>query len=170
MTISLHQAAAIPIVGTLKALSGVLAKAEAAVNAGQFSEAELLEARLAPDMFPLSRQIQIVSDMVRHGLARLAGREPPSWPDEEKTLAELRQRISRTIEYVHGVPAAEIDGSEGRDIHLSFGGGEVAFDFKGQAYLLHWVVPNFYFHAVTAYDILRHKGLALEKRDFLGGM
>ena len=170
MTLSMHQAAAPPMIATLKALCGVLDKAEAAVKAGQFSEAELMEARLAPDMFALPRQVQVASDMAKGGLARLAGKEPPSWADEEKTLAELRQRVARTVEYLEAIPAADVDGSEDRAIQLKLGpGGAMVLDFTGQSYLLRFVLNNFYFHCATAYDILRAKGLALEKRDFIGG-
>jgi hypothetical protein len=168
MTLSMHKAAAISTVSTLKALSGVLEKAEAAVKAGQFSEAELMEARLAPDMFALPRQVQIGCDLAR-AMVRLTGREPESWPDEETTLAALRQRIARTVDYLEAIPAAEVDGSEDRPIHLSFRGGEVTMDFTGQQYLLRFVLPNVYFHATTAYDILRMKGLEIGKRDFIGG-
>ena len=169
MTLSMHQAAVPPVVAQLKALSGILDKADAAVKAGQFGEAELMEARLAPDMFAFPRQIQIASDLAK-GVCRLAGQEPPAWPDEEKTLDELRHRLARTVEFLEALPAAEVDGSEERNIHLSFQGGAVTMDLTGQQYLLRFVLPNLYFHAATAYGILRNKGLALVKRDFLGGM
>ena len=121
-------------------------------------------------MFPLPRQVQIATDMVKNGVARLAGHQPPAWPDEEKTLSDLHDRIAKTVDYLENVPAADVDGSEARDIHLSFRGGETTLDFKGQQYLLHFVIPNFYFHVTTAYDILRHRGLALTKQDFIGAM
>ena len=165
---AMHQAAA-PMFGrTLKALSEILGKAQAEVDAGRVSEAELLDARLAPDMFPLVRQVQIATDMCKGGLARLAGQEPPAWVDEEKSLAELRKRLARTVDFIQGVPASAVDGSEARAIHLSFRGGEIKMEFTGQDYLLHFVVPNFYFHATTAYDILRHRGVTLAKADFIG--
>ncbi len=168
MTLSMHQASVPMFVHTLRALSAILGKAQAEVEGGRMQEAELMAASLAPDMFPLSRQVQIATDMVKNGVSRLAGHEAPAWPDEEKSLAELRDRITKAVDYLLGVPAAQVDGSEDRDIHLSFQGGAITMDFKGQAYLLHFVIPNFFFHATTAYDILRHKGVALSKRDFIG--
>ena len=170
MTLSMHQASVPMFVHSLKALSAILGKAQAEVDAGSIQEAELMEARLAPDMFPLSRQVQIATDMVKNGVSRLAGQEAPAWPDEEKSLPELRERIAKAVDYLGGVPAAEVDGSEDRDIHLSFQGGALTMDFKGQAYLLHFVIPNFFFHVTTAYDILRHKGVVLTKQDFVGAM
>ena len=167
MALSMHQASAPMFVHTLKALSALLGKVQAEVDAGRFGEADLLEARLAPDMFPLVRQVQIVTDMAKGGVARLAGREPPAWVDEEKTLGELRERLARTVDFLTAIPAAEVDGSEDRDIRLVFGNG-MTLDFKGQAYLLHFVTPNFFFHTATAYDILRQKGVTLTKRDFIG--
>ena len=167
MTLSMHQASAPMFVQTLRALCAILEKAQGEVDAGRMGEAELMEARLAPDMFPLARQIQIASDMAKGGVARLAGQEPPAWVDEEKTLAELRDRLARTIDFLTAIPAPQVDGSEDRDIHLVFRNGQT-LEFKGQAYLLHFVTPNFFFHATTAYDILRHKGLPLAKRDFIG--
>ena len=167
MTLSMHQASTPMFVQTLKSLCAILEKAQGEVDAGRMGEADLLEARLAPDMFPLARQVQIVSDMAKSGVARLAGREPPAWVDEEKTLSELRERLARTIDFLTAIPASAIDGSEDRDIRLAFRNGQTV-EFKGQAYLLHFVTPNFFFHATTVYDILRHKGVALTKRDFIG--
>jgi hypothetical protein len=168
MTLSMYQASAPMFINTLKALSGVLAVAEAEVAAGRVNEAELIEARLAPDMLALPKQIQIATDSVKGCLARLAGEEAPSWPDEEKTLAELRARVAKAIDYAAGVPAEKIDGSEDKAIHLSFQNGAVTHDFTGQVFLLNFAVPNFFFHATTAYDILRHKGVPLSKQHFLG--
>lgn len=169
MTISMYQASAPVLIQKLEALSGVLQKAQAEVEAGRMSEAELIEARLAPDMYAFARQVQIASDMAKSGLARLAGQEPPSFPDTETTLAQLRERIARTIAYVNGVPAAEVDGSEDRVVTLKVG-PDRTMEFKGQPYLLGFVLPNFYFHAAMAYGILRHKGVALSKQDFLGAV
>ena len=168
MSLSMHQVSAPVFIRVLEALSAILAKAEAEVAAGRLSEAELMEARLAPDMFAFPRQVQIASDAAKGAMARLSGRDAPAWPDEEKTLAELRDRIARTVDYVRSIPAAELEGSETRDIHLSLRGGQVKMDFTGERFLLHFAVPNFYFHVTTAYDLLRHKGVALTKADFIG--
>ena len=117
-------------------------------------------------MFPLSRQLHIACDFAKGATARLAGIEVPGWPDDEKTFAEFKERLSKTSGYVQGFKAAQIDGSEDREIVLKM--RDSTRTFKGQAYLLHFVLPNFFFHATTAYDILRHNGVELGKRDFLG--
>lgn len=168
MSLSMYDVSAPVFVRVLKALSVVLGKAQAEVEAGRMDEHELMEARLAPDMFALPRQVQIASDAAKGAMARLAGQEAPSWADDEKTLAELRERIARTVDYVGGIAASDIDDGEERSIHLSLRGGQVQMDFTGRQFLLHFAMPNFYFHATTAYDILRHKGLALAKADFIG--
>ena len=169
MTISMHQASAPVLVQKLEALSGVLQKAQAEVDAGRLNEAELMEARLAPDMFAFPRQVQIAADMAKAGVARLAGQEPPSYPDTETTLQQLHERISRTIAYLNGVPAAEVDGSEDRLVTLK-AGPDRTLEFKGQAYLLGFVLPNFYFHAAMAYGLLRQKGVPVGKQDFIGAV
>jgi hypothetical protein len=128
----------------------------------------LLNWRLAPDMFPLTRQVQIASDIAKGGAARLAGREVPSYADDEASFAELKARIEKTIKFIESIPAKEIDGSEDRDIALKVGGQEMRF--KGAAYLVHFVLPNVYFHATTTYAILRRCGLEIGKRDFLGAI
>ena len=168
MTLSMFQASTPVFVRGLNALSAVLGKAQAEVDAGRLNEAELMEARLAPDMFALPRQVQIASDSAKGTVARLAGRDAPAWADEERTLAELRSRIARTVDYIRGGPASEIDGSEDRPIHLSLQGGKFVLDFTGQDFLLHFAMANFYFHTTTAYGILRQKGLPLAKSDFIG--
>ena len=167
MTLSMHQASAPLFIHTLKALAGVLDVAQAEVAAGRLNEAELIEARLAPDMLAFPKQIQIATDSVKGCLARLAGETAPSWPDEEKTLAELQARIAKAIDYAASIPADKIDGSEEKTIHLKFGDAP-GFDMPGQAFLLHMAVPNFFFHVTTAYDVLRHKGAPLKKAHFLG--
>ena len=169
MTISMHQASAPVLAQKLEALSGVLQKAQAAIDAGDLDEAELMEARLAPDMFAFPRQVQIATDMAKNGVARLAGHEPPPYADTETTVGQLRERITRTVAYLKAVPSADIDGSENREITLKLG-PERTMTFKGQPYLLGFVLPNFYFHAATAYDILRHKGVSLGKQDFIGAV
>jgi hypothetical protein len=162
----MYQASAPVFAHMLGNLSAILAKAQAQVDAGRLDEAALVEGRLAQDMFPLARQVQIASDAAK-GIARLAGREAPSMPDTETTLAQLRERIARTVEFLHTLTAAEIDGSEARDIELKL--RDRTLNMKGQQFLLNFVTPNFYFHVTTAYAILRSKGVPIGKPDYLGG-
>ena len=129
-------------------------------------EAAIMDARLAPDMHPFPRQIQIASDMSKNGAARLAGVEAPAMPDEEKTLAELKARCEKTIAFLTGVDRATVETAGERRIDLSFPNG-MAFDFNGADYLTHFVLPNFYFHATTAYALLRAAGVGLGKADFM---
>ena len=147
----------------LQNLSDLLDKASAQMGA----EAEtLVEARLAPDMFPLPRQVQIACDMAKSGAARLSGREPPKFEDEEKTLAELKARIAKTIDFIRSVPASAFEGAETRKITFPLRDG-MGFEGDGLRFLKDWCLPHFYFHVVTAYDILRHNGVELGKRDYL---
>jgi uncharacterized protein len=125
----------------------------------------LVNARLAPDMLPLSRQIQIACDLAKNSSSRLAGLEPPRFEDNESTIEELRTRIARTIDHVKSIPASAIDGSEDRDVKIPLRDGTL--DMKGLAFLRSWALPNFYFHVVTTYALLRHNGLEIGKRDFL---
>ncbi len=166
MSLSMYQASVPAFIQTLTALSAILDKAEAYAAAKKIDQATLVGARLYPDMFPLSRQIQIVCDFAKGATARLSGKEVPNWADTETTIPELKARITKTLEFVKGYKASDIDGSEGRDISMKVAGNQM--DFKGQPYLVHFVLPNLYFHATTAYDILRHNGLEIGKRDFLG--
>lgn len=166
MAISMYQASVPAFVQMLNALSGVLDKAEAHATARKIDPSVLLGARLFPDMFPLTRQVQIACDFAKGASARLAGVDVPSYEDNEKTFAELRARITRTIAFVQSLEAAQIDGSEGRDVAIKIAGNPVTF--KGQAYLVGFALPNFYFHLTTAYAILRHNGIELSKRDFVG--
>jgi hypothetical protein len=117
-------------------------------------------------MFPLARQVQVASDIIKGGVARLAGIDIPSFPDTETTFAELQERIARTIAFVESVGADQIDGSEQKSVILK--AGEQEFPFSGQDYLLQFVLPNFYFHITTAYALLRQAGVPIGKRDFLG--
>jgi hypothetical protein len=149
-------------------LKGVLQKAAAHAQARKIDEAVLVNARLYPDMLPLSKQIQIASDFARGTAARLAGAEPPSYEDNEKTLAELMARIDRTIEFLRTKKAGEIDGSEGREIVRPVRGEP--HKFSGVNYLLQYALPNFFFHATTAYAILRHNGIEVGKLDYIGKM
>jgi uncharacterized protein len=168
MPLSMYQASVPTFVQILTALSGVLDKAQAFAAAKKCDPGVLLAARLAPNMFALTQQVQIACDFAKGATARLAGTEVPSWPDHEKTFAELQHRIKKTTDFVQTFKAAQIDGSEERDVKLSVGGQPVTF--KGQPYLIHFVLPNFYFHATTAYVILRHNGVELGKRDFVGAV
>ena len=168
MSLTMYQASVPPFVQILTALSGVLDKGQAYATAKKFDPAILLAARLSPNMFPLSRQVQIACDFAKGASARLAGAEVPSWPDQEKTFAELQERIRKTTDFVQTFKAAQIDGSEDRDVKVSIAGQPVTF--KGQPYLIQFVLPNFYFHTTMAYAILRHNGVELGKRDFVGAV
>ena len=168
MSLTMYQASVPPFVQILTALSGVLDKGQAYATAKKFDPAILLTARLSPNMFPLSRQVQIACDFAKGASARLAGAEVPSWPDQEKTFAELQERIRKTTDFVQTFKAAQIDGSEDRDVKVSIAGQPVTF--KGQPYLIQFVLPNFYFHTTMAYAILRHNGVELGKRDFVGAV
>ena len=168
MTLSMYQVAVPPFLQGLGAVAAVLAKAELFAGAKKFDAAVLLSARLAPDMFPLSRQVQIACDFAKSTAARLAGVEVPSWKDDEKTIADLRGRIAKTLDYVRSFKPGQIDGSEERDVTITLAGKPIIL--KGQPYLVHFVLPNFYFHCTAAYAILRHNGVELGKRDFMGSV
>jgi hypothetical protein len=159
--------ASIPVfVRMLDNLSGILDKAAAHAEAKKIDPAIFVNARLAPDMFPLSRQVQIATDMVKGCAARLAGIEVPSYEDNETTFSELQARIAKTKAFIESVSASQIDGSEERKITLKFGSKEL--NFLGQAYLLDFVLPNFHFHLTTTYAILRHNGVEIGKKDYTG--
>lgn len=165
MSFSMFHAAVPGILQTLKALDGILAKAEAHAQERNIDPAVLLNYRLAPDMFALTRQVQLVTDFAKGTMARLAGGEIPKYEDVETTIPELRARIANVTAFVQGFAPADLDGSETRDMTLPIGGQPTTF--KGQDYLVNVVLPNFYFHATTAYAILRHCGVPIGKRDFL---
>jgi uncharacterized protein len=150
----------------LNALSAVLDKAAAYAEAKSIDPAVLLNARLFPDMFAFTRQVQSACDQAKNGGARLAGIEPPSYEDNEKTIAELKARISKTVAFVKTLDAKKINESAEREITFPLGPNQG--HMKGADYLNHFVLPNFYFHLTTAYDILRHCGIAIGKRDFIG--
>jgi uncharacterized protein len=154
---------------TLTALSKLLDKAEAHAAAKKFDAANLLTTRLAPDMFALTRQVQVACDLAKHGAARLAGIEPPIFEDNESTIAQLKARIAKTLDFVRSVDRTAIDGSAERTIRFPLG-PERKGEMKGADYLNHFVLPNFYFHAAAAYMILRHCGVELGKQDFLSGI
>ena len=167
MSISIYEALTPPFARQLKSMKAVLAKAEAYAQARSIDPSVLISARLAPDMHPLNRQIQIATDGAKGGAARLAGREPPSFPDTETTFSELQERLDKTIAYLESLPPEAFEGAEDRTITLKLGAGEMSF--PGGFYLLSFVTPNFYFHVTTAYAILRHNGVDIGKRDFLSG-
>ena len=154
---------------TLNALSAVLDKAEAFATAKKTDPAVLLRTRLAADMFDLTRQVQVATDQARRGAARLAGVEPPSAPDNETTIGELKDRIAKTVAFVKGLDRKAVDASAEREITFPLG-PEKKGHMKGDDYLNHFVLPNFYFHCTAAYAILRHVGLEVGKRDFLGNI
>jgi uncharacterized protein len=166
MAISMYQASAPVLINSLRNLKNILQKAQAHAETKKIDPSVFVGARLAPDMFPLSRQVQIATDMSKSCVARLAGTEPPKWEDNEKTFEELYARIDKAIEYAKGFKAAQIDGSEERDVVLKSPRGEMKF--KGQPFLAYFVLPNFFFHVTTAYNILRHNGVELGKMDFIG--
>lgn len=166
MPLSMYQASIPVFVRMLGNLSAILHKAEAYAEARKIAPAVLVNARLAPDMLPLSSQIQIASDTAKGCAARLAGVEIPSYPDTESSFDELQERIARTVVFLESIDAAQLDGSEERPITLSF--PKMELKFGGSEYLLGFVLPNFYFHLTTAYAILRHNGLDIGKLDFLG--
>ena len=151
----------------LRSLSVILKKAEVHCAAKKIDPGVILTARLFPDMFALTRQVQIASDAAKGAGARLSGAPVPSWPDEEKTFDELQARVARTIDFLAGLKKDQFDGAETREISLKAGGREL--NFKGFAYLETWAKPNFFFHLTTAYAILRHNGIELGKPDFLAG-
>lgn len=166
MTISMYQTSVPVFIRMLENLSSILDKATVHAEAEKIDPAVLVNDRLAPDMYPLSRQIQIATDMVKGCAARLAGLNVPSYEDNETTFAELQARIVKTIAFLQTVSAEQIDGSEEKVIILPTHSREL--NFLGQPYLLNFVLPNFYFHMTTAYAILRHNGVALGKMDFVG--
>lgn len=166
MPLSMYQAS-VPVFTRMFAnLSAILTKAEAHAKTKKIEPAVFINARLAPDMYPLSRQIQIASDSAKGCAARLAGVEVPSFPDTETTFAELHARIKKTVDFIKTCQPKQIDGTEEKPIHLKMGDWEAKF--KGQDYLLNFVLPNFYFHITTAYAILRHNGVEIGKGDFMG--
>jgi hypothetical protein len=168
MSLSMYQASVPAYTQLLKSLSAILKKAEAHCEAKKIDPSVFVNARLYPDMAPFSRQIQIATDQVKGGLARLAGTEPPSWEDKETTFADLQARLQKALDFAASFKPEQIDGSENRDIVLKIGGQDMTF--KGQQFLISFSLPNFYFHIVTAYDILRHNGLEIGKRDYMGGV
>lgn len=167
MTLSMYNASVPALKQILNNLAAILKKAAEHAAGKKIDPAVLINARLFPDMFPLGKQIQIATDQAKGCAARLAGIDIPKFEDNETTFDELQARIAKTIAFLDSVNADQIDGSEEREIVLQL--HDLKLEFKGQQYLLNWVLPSVYFHVTTAYNILRHNGVDIGKRDFLGG-
>jgi hypothetical protein len=165
MTVSMYKVSVPIFVQFLTGLSGCLDKAAAHVEAKQIDPAFLLNMRLYPDMYPLSRQVQQATSHAIRACSALAGAEPLNVPNTETSFAELKARVAKTVDYLKTFKPAQIDGTEDKDITIKLGSNERKF--TGQGLLLNHVLPNFYFHCTTAYDILRHCGVELGKRDFM---
>ena len=168
MAISMYSAAVPVFQRQLGALGKILDKAAAHAAAKKVPDAVLLQTRLYPDMLPLVRQVQIAADFAKSTPARLTGGEFPKYDDNEATLADLKTRIDKTLAYVATFKAAQFEGSEDREVTLPIAGNPLTL--KGEVFLLHFAMPNFYFHTTTAYDILRQCGVEIGKRDFIGGI
>ena len=166
MTISMYQASVPVFIRTLNNLIGILEKGATYAEAKKIDPSVLVNSRLFPDMLPLSKQVQIASDVAKRGVARLAGAEAPNFEDNETTFPELIDRIQKTISYLDTFKPEQIDGSEERTITLQVLNNTLSF--QGMPFLLYFVLPNIYFHVTTAYDILRHCGVEVGKQDFLG--
>ena len=166
MTISMYQASAPRFVHTLGNLSAILDKAQAHADAKKLDPLVFTAYRLYPDMLPLTRQVQIACDAAKGAVARLAGADIPKHEDVEQTFAELKARIAKTVDFIKTFKPAQIDGTEEKEIVLKIQGNDVKF--SGMQYLLGFALPNFFFHVATAYNILRHNGVEIGKRDFLG--
>ncbi len=164
---SFHETTVQAFVPILGSLSGLLTKAEAYCAAKKIQQEVLLGARLYPDMLPLSRQVQLACDFSAKACARLTGSELPSVPDTEKTFEELRQRLAKTSDYIKRFTPAQFEGAESRDVTFP-AGPDRTMTLKGQQFLTRVAFPNFYFHAATTHGILRHNGVEIGKRDFLG--
>ena len=166
MKISMYGMSVGQFLPMLASLRKILDKAAANAKTRKFETNVLVNARLAPDMFTLARQLQLTCDFAKNSSARLAGLEAPRFEDNETTFDELQARIDKTVAYLKTIPAAAIDGQEERDIKIPL--RDRTLEMKGLPFVQNWVLPNFYFHAVTAYNILRHNGVDLGKQDYLG--
>jgi hypothetical protein len=167
MAISMHQASVPQFKKMFNNLSSILKKGAEFAADKKIDEKVLVEFRLAPDMLPLAKQVQIACDQVKMGMSRLSGVEAPKHADTETTFAQLQDRITQTIAFIDGIKPEQIDGTEAKEIKFSI--KEWHFEFTGEQYLFTWILPNFYFHVTTAYNILRHNGLQIGKADYLGG-
>jgi uncharacterized protein len=165
MTLSMHALSVEVFTHALSNLSWILEKGANSATQRKFEPEVLLASRLAPDMLPLTRQVQLACDLAKNSVARLAAHEPPRFEDTETTVEQLRSRIARTVDYLKSVAPAALEGAETRDIRVP--AGERTFEFKGLEFLQRWAIPNVFFHVTTAYNILRHNGVDLGKRDFL---
>lgn len=168
MSISMHSASVPVFVRMLSNLSAWLDKADAHAQGKKFDANVLLGMRLAPDMLPFATQIQIACDTAKFGVSRLAGVDAPKFEDSETSLTELKERVRKTIDFIKTVPAVQIDGTEDKDIAIPRRDGSMVL--KGEPYLKHFALPNFFFHVTTTYALLRHNGVDLGKGDFLGAM
>ncbi|MBX3605027.1 MAG: DUF1993 domain-containing protein [Piscinibacter sp.] len=166
MAISMYSASVPVFNRALGNLLNWLDKAEAYAQAKKFDPSVYLSARLAPDMLPFTKQIQIACDAAKFGVARLAGVDAPKNEDNETSLAELRERVRKTLDFINSVPAGKLDGSDTRDLVLPRRDGPVTLN--GEFFLKHYALPNFFFHVTTAYALLRHNGVDLGKSDYLG--
>jgi hypothetical protein len=169
MSVSMSKACLPALTVAIEARSGVLDKADAFAAAKKIDAAVLLGSRLAPDMFALARQVQAATDLAKNGAARLAGLEPPRYEDNETTIAELKARVAKTVAFLKSLDAAAIDASADRELTFPLGPTNKGH-MKGDDYLNHFVLPNVYFHLTAAYAILRHSGVELGKRDYLGAI
>jgi hypothetical protein len=168
MAISMYTASVPTFQHMLRNLVHILDKAEAHAAAKKFDPAVLCTDRLAPDMLPFTRQVLIACDAAKNGIARISGLEAPKFEDNEQTFADLKARIQKTLDFLATVPAAAMDGTEDKDVTFPVG-RDATRTMKGEAYLKHWALPNFFFHITTAYAILRHNGVELGKADYLAG-
>jgi hypothetical protein len=168
MSITMYSASVPVFVRLLDNMGQWLAKAQAHAESKKFDSVNFLSTRLAPDMLPLSKQVQIACDSAKFAVARLGGVDAPAFQDNEATIAELQDRITRTKEFIASVPQASIDGTETKDIAVPRRNGTITL--QGEFYLKHFALPNFYFHATTTYALLRHNGVELGKMDFLGAI
>jgi hypothetical protein len=166
MSSLIHDASVGVFTQYLNSLSALLTKAAANAEARKIDPVVFVNARIAPDMFPLARQVQIATDHAKGASARLAGVEPPAFTDTEATLPELQARITKTLEYIKSLKPVQFEGAEARDVTLTLGGQKMTW--KGSIYLNHFALPNFFFHCTATYAILRHNGVDVGKRDFLG--
>jgi uncharacterized protein len=166
MNISMHAMSHGVFKRALTQLLHVMEKGVSNAKARSFDTNVLANARLAPDMLPFTKQIQLTSDFAKNSMARLAGIEAPRYEDNETTMDELVARVKKTLDYIDTVPPSALEGSETRDIKIPLRDRTV--EFKGLAFLQYWAIPNFFFHHVTAYNLLRHNGVDIGKRDFLG--
>ena len=166
MKISMHAMSHGVFKKALLQLLHVMEKGAASAKARSFDTSVLVNSRLAPDMLPFTKQIQLTSDFAKNSMARLAGIDPPKFEDNETTLDELFARVKKTLAYIDTVSPEALEGSETRDIKIVLRDRTV--EFKGLAFLQNWAIPNFFFHHVTAYNLLRHNGVDVGKRDFLG--